>query len=186
MAPLAPAKNLSLGLDSIFMRCALCSAADCAWLWLWQIAQKTLQEATATAAAAADFHAQQIVMRTGRQPTQTHRQTERDPQTCSSAVGLPLIPRSPSPALSARLQLLLKHMKSLPGRKSSKQTNRNDMQAQAQHAESSAALTPRTPHPHPSALWPLSSQTCHSCNRKLSHLFGYALVSHISLSTCGK
>lgn len=79
MAPLAPAKNLSLGLDSIFMRCALCSAADCAWLWLWQIAQKTLQEATATAAAAADFHAQQIVMRTGRQPThtQTHRHTDR-------------------------------------------------------------------------------------------------------------
>lgn len=79
MAPLAPAKNLSLGLVSIFMRCALCSAADCARLWLWQIAQKTLQEATATAAAAADFHAQQIVMRTGRQPThtQTHRHTDR-------------------------------------------------------------------------------------------------------------
>lgn len=74
MAPLAPAKNLSLGLDSIFMRCALCSAADCAWLWLWQIAQKTLQEATATAAAA-DFHAQQIVMRTGRQPTHTQTHT---------------------------------------------------------------------------------------------------------------
>jgi len=154
----------------------------------------------ATSRGSSRFHAQQIVMRTGRQPAQTVLQTHTHIGLCGwsysgwSPSGKPPIPLLENPF--SKTPLFPTHLAAqaheILTRAQVKQTNKpqwhagNSDEGEKTLQNSTGGMGKALRTRKNLLLLPARHWHCHSCNRKLSHLFGYALVSHISLSTCGK